>query len=116
MNSWSSQATTPTPLNQYVQPTGPGYTSSLGTANSNATVSLWAADGSYGLGSRKGEYFRAELPVNNSTGAVWLTLTNLAVLTNGSNPDIDTFAAFAQFEAAVARTCVCRREMLHVHW
>ncbi len=77
-------------LNQYVQRSVPGYVSSLGTANSNATVSLWAADGSYGLGSRKGEYFRAELPVNNSTGAVWLTLTNLAVLNDGSNPDIVT--------------------------
>ena len=28
--------------------------------------------------------------MNNSTGAVWLTLTNLAVLNNGANPEIIT--------------------------
>ncbi|MGO8931763.1 MAG: RHS repeat domain-containing protein [Limisphaerales bacterium] len=75
-------------LNQYVQRTVPGYAAVLGTATSNATVTLWTASGSYAPALRKGDYFRAELPVNNSTGAVWLTLTNLAVLNDGSNPDI----------------------------
>ena len=36
----------------------------------------------------QGQYYRGELPLNNSTGAVWLTITNLAVLNNRSNPDI----------------------------
>ncbi len=84
-------------LNQYLQRTVPGYVSSLGTANASATVSLWVTDGSAALASRKGEYFRAELPVNNSTGAVWLTLTNLAVLHNGSNPDIVTTSIGHEF-------------------
>ena len=77
-------------LNQYTQRSVPHYVQSLGAANSNATVSLWSAEGGYAPTSRKGEYFRGELAVNNSTGAVWLTLTNLAVLTNGNNPDIIT--------------------------
>ncbi|MGO8931773.1 MAG: RHS repeat-associated core domain-containing protein [Limisphaerales bacterium] len=75
-------------LNQYVQRTVPGFAAVLGTAASNASVTLWTAGGSYAPALRKGDYFRAELPVNNSTGAVWLTLTNLAVLNDGSNPDI----------------------------
>ncbi len=77
-------------LNQYTSRTVPGFVNSLGTANSNATVSLWSGTGDYAPTSRKGEYYRGELSVNNSTGAVWLTLTNLAVLNNGANPDIIT--------------------------
>ncbi|MCL4787655.1 MAG: type IV secretion protein Rhs, partial [Verrucomicrobia bacterium] len=42
----------------------------------------------YSPTSRKGEYFCGELYANNSTGAVWLTITNVAVLNNGANPDI----------------------------
>jgi RHS repeat-associated protein len=83
-----SQIYTANNLNQYVQRTVPGYAAVLGSANANATVTLWSADGSYAPSVRKGEYYRAELPVNNSTGAVWLTLTNLAVLNNGTSPDI----------------------------
>jgi RHS repeat-associated protein len=77
-------------LNQYTQRTVPGYPNVIGTAKSNASVTLWGSDGSYTLASRHGDYFRGELAVNNSTGALWLTITNFAVLTNGSNPDIET--------------------------
>ena len=30
------------------------------------------------------------MPLNNTTGALWLTITNLAVLSNGTNTDIAT--------------------------
>jgi RHS repeat-associated protein len=75
-------------LNQYTSRTVPGYVQSLGTANASATVTLWGDDGSYAAAVRQGDYFRAEFSVNNSAGPLWLTLTNLAVLNNGSNPDI----------------------------
>jgi hypothetical protein len=52
-------------LNQYSQRTVPGYVQSLGTANQNATVTLWRDDGTYAATERKGSYFWAELPVNN---------------------------------------------------
>jgi len=77
-------------LNQYTSRAVPGYFNDLGTANSNATVTLWRDDNSFAQTYRKGEFYRAELPVNNSTGALWLTLTNLAVLNNGTNSDIVT--------------------------
>jgi hypothetical protein len=75
-------------LNQYTQRTVAGYVQSLGTANANATVTLWSSDGSSASSQRKGNYFRAELPVDNTSAAHWLALTNLAVLNNGTNADI----------------------------
>ena len=57
----------------------------LGSARTNATVTVNDTP-TY----RKGEYFRAEVEAANSAGALWLSLTNLAVLQNGSNPDIVT--------------------------
>ena len=84
-------------LNQYSQRTVPGYADSLGTANQNATVTLWRDDGSYASTQRKGTYFWAELPVDNTSIARWLTLTNLAVLNNGSNPDIVATTVGHQF-------------------
>jgi hypothetical protein len=42
------------------------------------------------LRRRKGDYFRGELGVTNTANPVWLTITNLAVLNNGSNPDLVT--------------------------
>jgi RHS repeat-associated protein len=75
-------------LNQYTRRDVPGFLNALGSANSNATVTLWADNGLYAPTSRKGEYFRGELPANNSTNALWLTMTNLAVLRNGTNADI----------------------------
>jgi hypothetical protein len=77
-------------LNQYTSRTVPGYFNDIGSAKSNAAVTLWSADGSYASTYRRGDYFCAELPINNSTGALWLTLTNLAVLQNGTNTDILT--------------------------
>lgn len=79
-------------LNQYTNRTVPGYVNILGSATNTATVSLWSKESTalYTPTSRKGEYFRGEIPVNNATGAVWLTITNIAVLQNGSNPDIVT--------------------------
>src|SRR6266404_4150111 len=68
-------------------------------ANSNSTVSLWTPDGWWAQTSRKGEYYRGELAVNNSTGALWLTITNLAVLPNGTNADIITNSIGSAFMA-----------------
>jgi RHS repeat-associated protein len=72
-------------VNQYTSRTVPGYVSSLGTANASANVTLWADGGSYAQAARQGNYFWTELPVNNSSHAIWVTLTNIAAL--GSNPD-----------------------------
>jgi RHS repeat-associated protein len=77
-------------LNQYTNRTVPGYINVLGSANTNATVSIWGSDGSYSATSRKGTYYRGELSVDNSANALWLTITNVAVLTNGGSPDIVT--------------------------
>lgn len=73
-------------LNQYTNPTVPSYVNVLGTASNTATVTLWSDNGAYSPTSRKGEYFRGELYANNATGAVWLTITNVAVLAKGANP------------------------------
>ncbi len=78
------------PLNQILSREVPSYVNVLGTASNNATVTLWGDNGQYSPTTRKGEYFRGELYANNTTGAVWLTITNVAVLNNGANPDIVT--------------------------
>jgi RHS repeat-associated protein len=72
-------------LNQYSSRTVPAYLNVLGTANSNATVSLNITP-TY----RKGTYYRDELAVTNASGPVYLSVTNLAVLNNGTNADIIT--------------------------
>jgi len=77
-------------LNQYTSRDVPGYVNVIGSAKTNATVSLWTPDGYWAQTSRKADYFRGELPLNNTTGALWLTITNLAVLNNGTNRDILT--------------------------
>ncbi len=77
-------------LNQYTSRNFPGYVWMFGTANSSATVTLWGSDGSYAPTVRKGQYFEGELWLNNVGGAFYTTITNLAVLNNGSNPDIVT--------------------------
>ena len=65
-------------LNQYTSRTVPGYVNVLGTATNTATVSLWSPESTalYASTTRKGEYFRGELPFHNSTNALWLTITN----------------------------------------
>ncbi len=77
-------------LNQIASREVPSYVNVLGTASNTATVTLWGDNGQYSPTTRKGEYFRGELYANNTTGAVWLTITNVAVLNNGANPDIVT--------------------------
>lgn len=84
-------------LNQYTSRTVPPYVDVLGTAASNATVTVWGDKALPILSTdpaglvrvlRQGEYWRAEVPLNNSTGALWLTLTNYAVLNQGTNADV----------------------------
>jgi YD repeat-containing protein len=72
-------------LNQYSQRTVPGFVDVLGSANSNATVTV-NNQSTY----RKGDYFRDELPVSNASSSVYVALTNLVILPDGSNPDIAT--------------------------
>ncbi|MCW5551781.1 MAG: RHS repeat-associated core domain-containing protein [Verrucomicrobiae bacterium] len=91
-------------LNQILSREVPGYVNILGTASNNATVTLWGDNGGYSSTSRKGEYFRGELYANNATGAVWLTITNVAVLNNGANPDIVTNTVGRTFVPKTAET------------
>ena len=70
-------------LNQYVSRQVPGYVTVLGAANSNATVTV-----NDQRALRQGSYFDDELAVSNSAAPLWLALTNLAVLNNGTNADI----------------------------
>jgi RHS repeat-associated protein len=87
-------------LNQYSSRTVPGAMDVLGAAHSNATVTVQGSAGGPPAvpgdppgtfrTTRKGEYYRGEIFFNNSTGLVWLSITNLAVLPNGTNADITT--------------------------
>ena len=72
-------------LNQYTSRDVPGYATVLGSANPNATVTV-----NLQRAVRQGTYFWDELGVDNSSSALWLALTNLAVLNNGTNADIVT--------------------------
>jgi len=67
-------------LNQVVGWMNSGFANILGTAATNATVTV-----NHQLAERKGEYFCKELYVTNSAGAVWLGVTNLAVLSLGTD-------------------------------
>jgi RHS repeat-associated protein len=86
-------------LNQLTGRSVPGHVQVLGSAGSNATVSLWVDTNWWAPTVRKDDYFRGELAVNNSTGAVWLTITNLAVLRNGTNADYAATNAIYEFLA-----------------
>jgi len=84
-------------LNWITSRTVPGYLLMLGSANSNATVTLWSAAGPLATPAghfartvRHGDYFAGELMPSNATGAVWLVVTNLAVRQNGTKVDIAT--------------------------
>jgi RHS repeat-associated protein len=70
-------------LNQIASRDVPGYVDVLGSANSNATVTV-----NLQRAYRYGGYFRDELAENNSSNSLWLALTNLAVLNDGTNGDI----------------------------
>jgi RHS repeat-associated protein len=70
-------------LNQYSSRTVPGAVDILGSATNTTTVTV------NNLATyRKGDYFRDELSADNSSAPVWLGVTSLAVLNDGSNPDI----------------------------
>lgn len=77
-------------LNQITGRSVPGYMNVTGTASNTAIVTLWGDNGAYSATTRKGDYFRGELAATNASAALWLSITNLAVLNNGSNPDILT--------------------------
>lgn len=70
-------------LNQYTSRDVPGYVDVLGSANPNATVTV-----NLQRAIRQGGYFWDELGVSNASSPLWLSLTNLAVLNNGTNADI----------------------------
>jgi YD repeat-containing protein len=70
-------------LNQYTSRTIPAGVDVLGAATNAATVTVNDQPT-----SRKSDYFRVELSLMNTSAPVWLSITNLAVLANGSNPDI----------------------------
>lgn len=96
----------PNDLNQYTSRTVPGYVNVLGTATNTATVSLWSKESTalYTSTTRKGDYFRGEMPFNNSTGALWLTITNVAVLSNYTGADIVTNIAGSDLLAKTPET------------
>jgi len=77
-------------LNQYTNRDFPGFANILGSANSNATITVWGTNGTYSKAVRYGQYYRGEIPVNNSNGPVYLAVTNLGVLQNGTNADTVT--------------------------
>jgi len=72
-------------LNQYTARTVPGAADIIGVATNTANVTV-NNQPTY----RKGNYFRAQLPFNNASGAVFQSVTNLAVLYEGTNSDILT--------------------------
>jgi RHS repeat-associated protein len=83
-------------LNQYTQRTVPGYAAVLGRAEPAATVTVNQQPVTR-LGPAR-DFFRYEQAVNNSTGAVWLGLTNVGVRNQTGQPDIvttNTASAFA---------------------
>jgi len=72
-------------LNQYTARTVPGAVDVVGVATNTASVTV-NNQATY----RKGNYYRAQLPLNNASGPVFQSVTNLAVLHEGTNADILT--------------------------
>ena len=70
-------------LNQYTSRTVPNAVDSIGLATNKATVTV-----NDHRAYRKGSYFWDQLGVTNSSAAVWMSVTNRAVLNNGSSSDI----------------------------
>src|SRR5438874_5953640 len=73
-------------------------------ASTHATVSLWADNGTFASTYRRHDLFRGKLALNNSTGSLWLTITNIGVLRNGANPDIVTNIIGSAFVPQTAET------------
>ena len=67
-------------LNQYTSRTVPGAADILGTALSTATVTV-NGQPTY----RHSDYFRDQLAIDNSGGAVWQAVTNLGVVGGATN-------------------------------
>jgi hypothetical protein len=72
-------------VNQYTSRTVPGKVDVIGTASASGTVTA----NNYSS-QRKGEYFRVELPIDNSVNAMWQDITVIGVLGNAPNEDIVT--------------------------
>ena len=72
-------------LNQYTSRTVPGAVDIIGSATNTATVTV-NDQATY----RKGNFYRAQLPLNNTFNAVYAAVTNLAVLNQGTSEDIVT--------------------------
>jgi RHS repeat-associated protein len=72
-------------LNQYTQRTVPNTLDVIGTATNTSTVSVNDVPA-----YRRSDYFRTQLTNDNSSAALYLSLTNLAILNNGTNADITT--------------------------
>ena len=70
-------------LNQYTSRDVPGFAEITGSATPNATITV-----NLQRAVRQGSYFWDELAVSNTSSAQYLSLTNLAVLNNGTNADI----------------------------
>ena len=67
-------------LNQYTQRTVPGYVDIIGSATNAATVTV-----NHVATSRKGDYYRGEVPMANSAAAAYPSITNMAVMAAGTN-------------------------------
>jgi RHS repeat-associated protein len=65
--------------NQYTQRDVPGNVDIQGSANTNASVTV-NGQNAY----RKGAYFREEIATNNTSGSVWLGITNVATFDSGT--------------------------------
>src|SRR5208337_949481 len=67
-------------LNQYMNRTVPGFVDILGSATNAATVLVNGI-----IAARHGNFYRVELPVNNATGPVWQSVTNLGIMGGATN-------------------------------
>ena len=79
-------------LNQYSSRLGSGYVNIIGSAASNAMVTVNRQQV-----QRHGDYFWGEVAVSNAAGPMCLALTNIGVVSQGTNEDI------------VATNVVCQR-------
>jgi RHS repeat-associated protein len=70
-------------LNQITGRSVPGYVNVIGSATNIATVTV-----NNQATHRRSNYFRVELTATNTSAPVWMAMTNLAVLNNGTNADI----------------------------
>jgi len=67
-------------LNQYTERRNPQSFGILGSANADATVTVWGPDGAHAQAIRQGEHFYGEVAVSNYPGPVWLKTTNTAFM------------------------------------